>query len=138
MARRDLIHYAVVMALQKAGWTITHDPLTLQVPGNRFEVDLGAEKVIIAERGLEREAIEIKSFQLPSILASFYEALGKYMAYQKAFIKNNSDRRFYMAISTETYDKLQHKPFLMEVFKDNDVKMLIVDVEKEEIVQWID
>ncbi|MEM6700226.1 MAG: element excision factor XisH family protein [Bacteroidota bacterium] len=47
--------------LIKDGWTITHDPYVLKMkPGQ--STDLGAEKVIIVERGTVKIALEIKSF----------------------------------------------------------------------------
>ena len=58
---RDAFHDIVKEALIKDGWLITDDPLTLL---NRAEggisTDLGAEKVIVAEKGLTRIAVEVK------------------------------------------------------------------------------
>lgn len=38
---RDLIHQACREALEKEGWTITHDPFVLKSGGVRLEMDLG-------------------------------------------------------------------------------------------------
>lgn len=43
MPARDLYHETVKNALIKDGWTITHDPLTLELGSSRLFVDLGAE-----------------------------------------------------------------------------------------------
>ena len=48
MSKRDFIHDAVREGLEKDGWIITHEPLSLPSSGINFKVDLGAEKVIIA------------------------------------------------------------------------------------------
>jgi len=60
---KDIHHQIVRAALEKDGWTITQDPYRI-VRTNRkpYEVDLGAEKFIAAERGTEQIAVEIKSF----------------------------------------------------------------------------
>jgi hypothetical protein len=62
MPRRDLYHEAVRNALTKDGWTITHDPLSARFGRQTIYVDFGAERVIAAERGSEKIAVEVKSF----------------------------------------------------------------------------
>ncbi|MEL6900322.1 MAG: element excision factor XisH family protein, partial [Cyanobacteria bacterium J06606_4] len=49
MPARDFHHDTVKEALTKDGWTITADPLTLQLGTRSVYVDLGAEKLIAAE-----------------------------------------------------------------------------------------
>jgi hypothetical protein len=49
MARRDIYQDTVKCALQKDGWTITHDPFPLQIGKKRLSADLGAERLISAE-----------------------------------------------------------------------------------------
>ena len=66
MPARDIYHEAVKNALVKDGWTITDDPLTLELDGERLFVDLGAERVIGAEKGLRKIAVEIITFGGPS------------------------------------------------------------------------
>jgi len=68
MPARDKFHGAVKKALEKDGWTITDDPLSLRFSGIDFFIDLGAERLIAAERGQEKIAVEIKSFIRPSII----------------------------------------------------------------------
>lgn len=63
MPAKDLYHEAVKNALIKDGWTITHDPLRLRLRrGKSLFVDLGAERLLAAERGAEKIAVEVKSF----------------------------------------------------------------------------
>ncbi|WP_019501588.1 element excision factor XisH family protein [Pseudanabaena sp. PCC 6802] len=50
MADRDLFHEAVKVALQKENWVITDDPLKMEAGGAKFEIDLGAERLLAAER----------------------------------------------------------------------------------------
>ena len=57
MPARDIYHEAVKNALVKDGWTITHDPLRLRLRrGRNLFVDLGAERLLAAERGTEKIA----------------------------------------------------------------------------------
>ena len=62
MARRDIYHDTVKRALEKDGQKITHDPFPLVVGNKRLSVDLGAERLISAEKGTDKIVIEIKSF----------------------------------------------------------------------------
>src|SRR2546430_4279121 len=49
-------------ALIKDGWTITDDPLSLPWGSTTLKVDLGAERLIGAEKGTQKIAVEVKSF----------------------------------------------------------------------------
>ncbi len=60
MPARDSYHDQVRNALNKDGWRITHDPLTIRYKGLMVFVDLGAEKVEKDESGEQRIAVEIK------------------------------------------------------------------------------
>lgn len=71
---KDLFHDIVKEALVKDGWLVTDDPLTLlsRAEGG-ISTDLGAEKIIVAEKGLTKIAVEVKSFINPSMIQIFYE-----------------------------------------------------------------
>ncbi len=60
---KDMFHDAVKRALQKEGWLITHDPYPIKIGSIRLFIDLGAERVIAAEQGNDKIAVEIKSFR---------------------------------------------------------------------------
>lgn len=50
MSARDFFHNAVKTALIKDGWEITDDPFTLRFGGVNMSIDLGAEKLIAAQK----------------------------------------------------------------------------------------
>ena len=56
-----------------------------------LSTDIGAEKVILAENGLTKIAVEVKSFIHMSILHEFLKASGQYMSYSNREIitRNN-------------------------------------------------
>lgn len=63
---KDFFHDAVRAALEKDGWLITHDPYEIKTDllnlfDTRMKVDLGAEKLIAADKGAEKIAVEVKS-----------------------------------------------------------------------------
>jgi hypothetical protein len=96
MAAKDIFHDVVKIALQKDGWTITDDPLHIRLGGViDMYIDLGAEKVIAAEKAGRKIAVEIKSFLGPSTLTEFHLALGQFMNYRYAIEDTEPDRVLY-------------------------------------------
>ena len=73
---KDKYHDLVRDALEKDGWTITDDPLRIQVEELTIKIDLGAEKLIAAEKEGQKIAVEIKSFIGHSVITDSYLAIG--------------------------------------------------------------
>lgn len=137
MSERDKIHYAVRTALESDGWLITHDPLRITTGGTVFKMDLGAERMLAAEKGGERIAVEVKSFLQPSIVYAFYEAFGQYILYRDAIRDEGIRREVYLAVSDIAYYRIVEIPFLEERLKEYDIKVIVVNLEKEIIERWI-
>ena len=76
MPAKDIYHDNVKKALIKDGWTITHDPYSISVEFNSVFVDLGAERVLAAEKENEKIAIEVKTFRGASDIVDFEQAVG--------------------------------------------------------------
>ncbi|MHC5595973.1 MAG: element excision factor XisH family protein, partial [Nostoc sp.] len=81
MPAKDIYHNTVKFALQKDGWTITHDPFPLQIGKKRLSADLGAERLISAEKETQRIVVEVKSFVGQSDVKDLEQALGQYVLY---------------------------------------------------------
>lgn len=79
---KDKFHDAVKNALIKEGWMITNDPLFIQFGGVDLYVDLGAEKMLAAEKDNQKIAVEIKSFLGDSTISEFHQALGQLLNYR--------------------------------------------------------
>lgn len=74
---KDRFHQVVKTALESNGWKITHDSLQIKVGGVDMEIDLGAEQLLAAERGDEKNSVEVKSFLASSsAISEFHTALG--------------------------------------------------------------
>jgi hypothetical protein len=137
MSARDIFHQVVKQALQKDGWYITHDPLTISVGGVNVSIDLGAEKLIAAEREGEKIAVEVKSFlEKSSAISEFHTALGQFINYRGALKRRQPERVLYLAVPLTTYKTFFQLDFPQEMIEENQVKMIIYDVEKEVIVKW--
>jgi hypothetical protein len=61
---RDKFHEIVRIALEKDGWTITHDPYPLQLTRRKLGIDLGAEKLIAAVRESEKLLLRSRVFAM--------------------------------------------------------------------------
>ena len=62
MPRLDIYHNVVKDALIKDGWTITHDPFTIEFEDLTVYADLGAEKLIAAERKEQKLLLKSRCF----------------------------------------------------------------------------
>ncbi len=76
MPARDHDHERVRRALISDGWVITHDPLRLRWRVRDLYVDLGAERLLAAEKGQQKIAVEIKSFRGLSVVDDLEKASG--------------------------------------------------------------
>jgi hypothetical protein len=104
MSARDIFHNAVRVALEKEGWVITQDPLFIKVEDIEFYIDLGAERIIAAQKNTQKIAVEIKSFLGSSEVSDFHLALGQFMNYRLALKKKQPERVLYLAVPVDVYD----------------------------------
>ena len=138
MSAKDVFHEVVKKALQKDGWQITHDPLSISVGGVNLSIDLAAEKLIAAEKEGEKIAVEIKSFlDRSSAISEFHTALGQFINYRGALKRRQPDRVLYLAVPLTTYKTFFNLDFPRDMIEENQVKMIIYDVEHEVIAEWI-
>ena len=98
MPARDIYHDNAKNAIIKDGWTITHDPLILKWGQKDMFVDIGAEKILAAEKGSRKIAVEVKSFVGPSEIKDLRDALGQYVLYHDILNRTEPDRMLYLAI----------------------------------------
>ena len=67
------------------------------------KVNLAAEKLLAAQRGTRKIAVEIKSFLGASTLDEFEDALGQFLIYKVALETDEPDRQLYLAIPASVY-----------------------------------
>ncbi|CAK0757646.1 Fatty-acid oxidation protein subunit alpha [Gammaproteobacteria bacterium] len=138
MPAKDLYHDSVKAALQKDGWIITADPLLLRAGLITLYVDLGAERLLTAEKDNRKIAVEVKSFLQASDISEFHTALGQFMNYRYALNKQEPDRSLYLAIPFEVYDVFFSQPFIQEILRYYHVQTIVFNPEQEVIRQWND
>lgn len=137
MAAKDVYHEGVKHALEKQQWRITADPLLFKFGGVKFQIDLAAEGILRVDRGDEKIAVEIKSFLNPSAVTDFYAALGQFLSYRIALETTEPERLLYLAIPLDTYQSFFQLEFTRTTVQSYQVKLIVYDDTREEIVQWI-
>ena len=137
MPRKDLYHETVKIALEKDGWTVTHDPLYLEWDEAIYFPDLGAERVIAATKGTEKIAVEIKTFLGQVLQQDFYEALGQFDNYFYALAELEPDRNLVLAIPEKAYKEFFQKVYVQKVIKKKSIELLVYNIENQTIAQWI-
>ncbi len=134
---RDAFHDIVKEALIMDGWLITDDPLTLlsRAEGG-ISTDLGAEKIIVAEKGLTKIAVEVKSFLNPSMIHDFLRASGQYNGYNIVIKRKQINRILYLAMPIYAYEKLIAYDFIQAIIEEGTIKIILFDEKEKIIVSW--
>ena len=134
---RDIFHVNVRRALEKEGWTITRDPLHIDLDETYVEIDLAAEMVFAAERADEKIAVEVKSFLSKSIMSDFHQAIGQYLDYIEALDETEPDRILYLALPIDAYNhRVFQGRFIQKRLKNENVKLIIFDPLNDTILTW--
>lgn len=137
MPAKDLYHDRVKNALIKDGWTITDDPYFIKYEDAELYADLAAEKPLAAERQGQKIVVEIKSFVGKSLMYDFHSALGQYIVYRKLIQLTEPEYKLYLAVDDFVYGEFFQRKSVQAVSNENHLMLIVVDMEKEEIQQWI-
>ena len=137
MPAKDIFHNTVKTALEKNGWIITDEHLFIKIDSIDFYVDLAAERMLAAEKAGQKIAVEIKSFLGLSVVSEFHTALGQFLNYRSALTRKQPERVLYLAVSFDIYDDFFTVNFIQEVIAEHQVRLLIFDPLREEVVLWI-
>lgn len=137
MARKDIYHETVKKALEKDRWEITHDPYQIYVGKKRLVMDLGAERLISAEKGTRKIIVEIKSFVSRSDVKDLQQALGQYVMYHQVLAEQQVERELYLAIPKRTYDTIFQDEIGQILLKNEWLRLVVFDETEEVIVEWV-
>ncbi|MEG3840433.1 XisH family protein [Microcoleus sp. herbarium14] len=127
MPAKDTYHNNVRTALEKDGWTITNDPLTLEIGDRSLFVDLGAEKILAAEKQGRKIAVEVKSFLAASPVHDLEEALGQYIVYEDILEVSEPERNIYLAVREEVYLDIFSEPIGQLLLRKKRLKLIVFD-----------
>ncbi|MEM7533591.1 MAG: element excision factor XisH family protein [Chloroflexota bacterium] len=113
------------------------ESLYFRVGDVKAYIDIGAEKVIIAEKGMSKIAVEVKSFIGESNMPEFQRALGQYIEYNTILELKEPDRILYLAVPKDVYDTFFAWPLIQQITQGQAMKFLVYDEIEQGIVQWI-
>jgi glucose-6-phosphate 1-dehydrogenase len=134
---RDKFHEEVRTALENDGWLITADPLSFKVGKVQVQIDLGAERLIAAEKGAEKVAIEIKTFGHISFITALYEAVGKYIICRNVLKIIQPERVIYLATPESVYNRFFDEPVLQKMMEEENFKLVVCNQNTQSITKWI-
>ena len=138
MPARDIYHDQIRSALEKDGWKITHDPYRIKLSrGKNLFIDLGAERLIAAQRNEEAIAVEIKSFRSASDIQDLEDALGQFILYRQLLKRYDPSRKLYLAVPDNVRISVFEEEAGQILIEDGLIQIISVDIASETIVSWI-
>jgi len=138
MPAKDIYHNTVKAALIKDGWTITHDPFRIRLArGKNLFVDLGAERMLAADRGSEKIAVEVKSFTRASDMKDLEDALGQFVLYAQLLKRYAPDRTLYLGVTEEVRKTVFEEEAGQILIEDGIIRLVTFNPVEEVIVRWI-
>jgi hypothetical protein len=136
MPKKDKFHDAVKTALEKDGWTITKDPLILEWGRRDVYVDLGAERLLAAEKESERIAVEIKSFLSPSDTRDLEQAIGQYLLYRAILERTDPTRKLFLAVPINAWNNTFQDDLGLLMLETYKLEVIGFDPNTEEVLVW--
>jgi hypothetical protein len=126
----------VKSALIRDGWTITHDPYRLTSGRRNLWVDLGAERLLAAEKGALRIAVEVKTFGGASDVESLEQAVGQHVLYRALLTGQDPGRLLFLAVPDDVWNTLFQEPIGETALQAALDRVMCFDAEEERIIRW--
>ncbi|GCA94145.1 fatty-acid synthase [Microcystis aeruginosa 11-30S32] len=71
-------------------------------------------------------------------MRDFEIALGQYILYRNLISLTEPEYQIYLAIKDSIYENFFRRESIQDIVKINQLLLLVVEMEKEKILQWID
>lgn len=104
---------------------------------SKWQIDLGAKKIIGAEKDNQKIAVEVKTFLKASFSNEFHSVVGQYINYFYGLEEIESDRILFLAIPSDVYKSDFHKKFYARSIERQKINILVYNVQQEKIEKWI-
>lgn len=134
MPAKDRYHDSVKQALQRDGWTIDEEQVTLTIEKRNLWVDLQASKtepylVILVE---VKELAEVES-----AVEALANALGKIELYRIAMVEAGLRHPLFLAVTYDAYAGILSESIGQRALERAQIPLLIFDPILEEVIKWI-
>ncbi len=133
----DQCQEKIVRALQKEGWQVVRAPLRVQVDLRVACIDVEMSRGVNGSRELLLLA-EIKCLSGEDAnTAELYEALGQYLVYRAMIFERKLPHSVYLAVPEGAFDDI-FDVAVMRVVNESRIRIVVVNVETERVVKWIE
>lgn len=137
MPRLDDCHDVIVRALEKAGWMVAPKSPRFVLKRRLMIVDIEAEKPSNG-RSASHILVEVKClFEKDSGTTGIYLALGQYIMYRAMLRELKEVVDLYLAVPEAIYEAMSDS-VLRRAILENEIKLIVVDLERELIKRWIE
>jgi len=141
MSRKDFYHTHAKDALIKDGWDVKHDPLPMPFANTVLKIDLGAERLTATKDNetitVETIAVEVKDFLRPTkFVSEFHKMLGQCDDYSFSLSKYDPNRKLYVAITEDAYNKIFSIPDIAAQVINNNIRLIVFNPYIRKIVSW--
>ena len=99
-------------------------------------VDIGAKRLLGAEKGEQQIAVEIKSFVGTSEMADLEKALGQFALYRMVMREIEPERTLYLAVPQKVMVSLFEDDLGQLILQGNLAQVVSFDPIEEVLVQW--
>lgn len=132
MPAKDKYHDIVIKALQKEGWAVISDQVTLRIGDRRLWIDLMVqnydESIIL---------VEIKTYEdINSPVDFLQKALGQYLMYRAILDSIGHDEKLYLAIPEQANIELFQSEIGHLMVETYQLNLMIYDIYNERISKW--
>lgn len=134
----DQCEPAVINALQKAGWVVVDRPFSIQVDKPKRTYVYADLKLHHNSNNQTVVIIEVKCFAVHDRLFNeFYAAIGQYVTYREALRLLPEQSPLYLVVPSNVYGTFFQMNVIQSVLTTLQIKLILVDVQLEEVVEWI-
>lgn len=136
MPALDRCHEQVVRSIEKEGWRIRNAPAVFTNVERTVYIDVEAVR---NNNGVQQSVLlmEIKCFpQEQRTSHDLYTGIGQYLIYRAMLAEKRRYDLLYLAVPQESYEKVFDR-VVMRVIEQSHIHMVIVNLEREEVVQWL-
>jgi XisH protein len=135
MPALDSCHPQIIRALSKSGWDVAITPYVIPIDlSHRLYIDIEAHHVELGHVVV----VEVKCFQDSSAhTTDLYTGLGQYLVYRSLLAKQGASHKLFLAIPLHAWNGIMQR-IGIDAIRENAIKLLIIDFQKEVIVKWIE
>ena len=126
----------IIRALAKAGWEVVDRPIAIRYTAHeRLYADLRLRNQHNSQAMI---VVEVKCFDSTrSQIEEFYQAVGQYLTYRAAMKLADFPESLWLAVPTQAYTRFFRRHLVRSVVEDARIALILVDLDREEVAQWI-